>query len=282
MGKYQLANRPVDIYLKGEDMRNNIKRILMFLLIVTIGLFYFGNRFKQDKNKEVVNKIRKIEEKRIEDITSESTDEGDSSDNSEIQEMVEIKRNKINEINALKRINPDVIGIIDIPNTQIYYPILQTSNNDYYLNHNINNEYDKNGAIYLDYENDYKTSDNLVLYGHNMQNGNMFSDLIRYNEYDYLQNNRDIYLYFEDQEYHYKIISGMFLDLSNNNDFYFNQILDFDKEYNAIDYLEDIEIRTDNYIDEDIKEDSKLLTLSTCTFETSDARLLVVAVLDEK
>ena len=44
----------------------------------------------------------------------------------------------------------------------------------------------------------------------------------------------------------------------------------------------DIEIRTDNYIDEDIKEDSKLLTLSTCTFETSDARLLVVAVLDEK
>lgn len=263
-------------------MGKNIRKILFFFLIILSGLFFYKNEYKQDANKEITKKIRKIEEKKIAETSAKADEAIEKAVDENTEEVKEVKPSKINEIKSLKEINPDVVGIIEIPNTEIYYPILQSSDNEYYLNHNINNEYDKNGAILLDYENDYKSSDNLVLYGHNMQNGNMFSDLVKYNDKDYLEENRDIYLYFEDRDYHYKIMSGMFLDLSNNdNDFNFNETLDFDNSYTASDYVENIQNRTNNFVSEDLKEDSKFLTLSTCTFETSNARLLVVAVLDD-
>ena len=74
--------------------------------------------------------------------------------------------------------NDDLIGWISIPGTRIDYPVMQTADNEYYLDHNINQEEDKNGTLFLDSACDVVTpSTNFIIYGHNMRSGNMFGNL---------------------------------------------------------------------------------------------------------
>lgn len=82
------------------------------------------------------------------------------------------------DLNSLKKINKDTVGWIILADTEINYPIVQTDNNDKYLNTTFEGKTNKAGAIYLDMNSniDDKMS-NLIIYGHNMKNGTMFRHL---------------------------------------------------------------------------------------------------------
>jgi len=82
------------------------------------------------------------------------------------------------DFEKLKEINPQAVGWIRIPQTNISYPIVQAEDNAFYLKHNIHKAYSSSGTIFLDYKNhtDF-TDNNTVIYGHNMKNGTMFSEL---------------------------------------------------------------------------------------------------------
>ena len=76
---------------------------------------------------------------------------------------------------ALYNKNKRLIGWLKIDDTLIDYPVMQTSNNEYYLEYNFNQEYDKNGSIFIDASCDIvNRNTNLILYGHNMKSGKMF------------------------------------------------------------------------------------------------------------
>jgi len=82
------------------------------------------------------------------------------------------------DIDKLIQENNDVIGFIEIPNTSISYPILQSTDNSYYLDKDITKNYNINGSIFMDFKNSTDFSDdNTVIFGHNMHNGNMFNPL---------------------------------------------------------------------------------------------------------
>ena len=71
------------------------------------------------------------------------------------------------EYETLYNKNKRLIGWIKIDDTIIDYPVMQTVNNEYYLNHNFNQEEDKNGCIFMDYQCDAVNGcDNIILYGH--------------------------------------------------------------------------------------------------------------------
>ncbi|MBQ6476801.1 MAG: class B sortase [Clostridia bacterium] len=75
-------------------------------------------------------------------------------------------------------VNDDFIGWIDVPGTNIHYPVVHGTDNDYYLRHTFKKEYSDYGAIFMDVENSADFSDdNSVLYGHNMRSGAMFHDV---------------------------------------------------------------------------------------------------------
>ncbi|MCF0232420.1 MAG: class B sortase [Enterococcus sp.] len=80
---------------------------------------------------------------------------------------------------ALRKINPDVVGWVLVPNTPINYPIVQTDNNDTYLYKSFGGEVGNlvtYGSVFLDYKNSPNFTDEMnTLYGHNMNNGSMFS-----------------------------------------------------------------------------------------------------------
>ena len=108
--------------------------------------------------------------------------------------------NEIDETNAIKETeyvsaidfavldsqNPDVVAWIQIPGTQINYPVVQGKDNDYYLHRDLNGQKSTAGTIFLDYADqaDFSSLHN-VLYGHHMKNGSMFKDISRYKDQGY-------------------------------------------------------------------------------------------------
>lgn len=91
------------------------------------------------------------------------------------------------ELKALQKLNKDMAGWLTIADTEIDYPILQSTDNDYYLHHNYKNEKARAGSIFKDYRNTNEFLDkNTIIYGHNMKDGSMFADLRKYLDKDFL------------------------------------------------------------------------------------------------
>lgn len=184
------------------------------------------------------------------------------------------------EYQTLYQKNKKLIGWLTIDGTNIDYPVMQTANNEYYLDHNFNQEYDKNGSIFLDAECDVvHRNTNLIVYGHHMKSGKMFGNLNSYSSREYCEKHstirfdtiyeRGLYqvmyvfrsrIYNEDEVVfkYYK-----FLDAASETEFESNM-----KEMAALS-LYDTGV-TASFGDE-------LLTLSTCDSSETDGRFVVVA-----
>lgn len=99
--------------------------------------------------------------------------------------------NDENSYQRLKEINPDIIGWLEVYGTHIDYPVLQTDNNDKYLDETVNGEYSTAGSIFLDCRNSKDFSDfNSIIYGHHMSEGKMFGDLDKFAERDFFDTHR--------------------------------------------------------------------------------------------
>ena len=99
------------------------------------------------------------------------------------------------DFETLRENGPDIIGWLSLPDTVLNYPVTQTDNNEYYLNHLYDGTYNKVGCLFADYENRADFSDrNTIIYGHNMRDGSMFALLNRYDEQSYFDTHRQMYL----------------------------------------------------------------------------------------
>ena len=92
------------------------------------------------------------------------------------------------DLAALQQQNPDTVGWIELPGTDISYPIMQGASNETYLRHTFNKEYLISGSIFMDFRNNKDYSDfNTIIFGHNMRDGTMFSQLGSYLNDDFLR-----------------------------------------------------------------------------------------------
>ncbi len=197
-------------------------------------------------------------------------------------------------VESLLAINPDVVGWISIPGTDISYPVLQRRGNDdgneYYLKRNIYLEDAHAGSIFMDYRNDFDyvidgkkqlaNSGNLIIYGHNMHDYTMFGSLKHYiNDANYYSAHPIVELNSNYRKYKYKIFAMIIVDIDDQTDTrfdYWNK-LEFADERDFYDYVNEIKRRTIRLNDVDVKYGDELLTLSTCNSTFSDGRLVVFA-----
>ena len=101
-------------------------------------------------------------------------------------EEEEVELEVLEEYQTLYNKNKKLIGWLKIDDTIIDYPVMQTVNNEYYLDHNFNQEYDKNGSLFLDKDCDVvRRNTNLIIYGHHMKSGKMFGNLNSYSNEEY-------------------------------------------------------------------------------------------------
>ena len=99
------------------------------------------------------------------------------------------------DFDTLKKINQDIVGYIEVKNTNVSYPIVKSSDNSYYLNHSYDKEKNNVGSIFLDYRNDLENlSRNNIIYGHGRLDKSMFGSLNNLLEKDWLSNKDNYYI----------------------------------------------------------------------------------------
>ena len=174
--------------------------------------------------------------------------------------------------------NIDYRGWIKIDNTNINYPILQGQDNEEYLYKDLNNEYIVSCSIFMNYLNNGFDDQNTVLFGHNMKNGTMFANLKKYKEEDFFYNNNDIEIELSNGQYlKYKVFSVYITDINDN---YTKTSFEDKDEYKE--FLERIKNKSIYKSDISVNENDKIITLSTCSYEFDDARLVVTGKLIDK
>ena len=111
---------------------------------------------------------------------------------------------------ALRAINPHTVGWIIVPGTAINYPIVQGPDNDYYLYHLFDSSSSGTGAIFADYEGSPTLAGpHNVIYGHNMFDGSMFSDIYKYTNQEYFDGHRKLFLCTPERNFELKTIATL-------------------------------------------------------------------------
>jgi len=189
-----------------------------------------------------------------------------------IQELLSI------DLDALKEENEDVIGWIHIPDTEINYPLLHWTDNEFYLTHTWTQASNPSGAIFMDCQNDPDFSGfNTIIYGHNMNNGQMFAPLHQYRRPDYRESHPYVYIVNEDGVLRYDVFASQ---LVKTDSIIYGLGIESDQSKEIF-----IRFATDYAIYEtEIKPsvDDRILTLSTCTGGSHARRCVVLCVLNEE
>lgn len=185
------------------------------------------------------------------------------------------------DFEKLQKENPDIYAWITIPDTEIDYPVLQSESDDtYYLNHTVEKKKGLPGSIYSESQNRKDFSDpNTVLYGHNMKNGSMFAGLHKFSDEDYMTEHQKVIIYTPEHILTYKVFAAVVYDNRHIlNCFDYSEISGKEEFLQS---LKDSRNLSNVYIDTNIDEGDRLLTLSTCNSNT-EQRFIVEAVLTDE
>ena len=182
------------------------------------------------------------------------------------------------DFDALKSINPDIVGWIYSEGTGINYPIVQAEDNSYYLKHLFDGEINSAGCIFLDCRNSGDFSDlHSVIYGHHMNSGAMFSSLLEYKEQSYYEVHPQFLLMTPEKNYVIEIFAGY---VANVKDPAWE--VAFSSEEEKAGWIE--ESIDKSWIQTGITPaaSDQIVTLSTCSYEFSNARFVLLGILEEQ
>ena len=290
----KINNIKFKIYYSEEYLENNLFNqvhinaiklcvfITLLFLSISIGSIFYSNYISSKKVEDIKNEINstisqyKEENKKIENEEVKTNE--NELDNDENKEIETNKKEVINkELESLKTINKDTVGWLKVNNTNIDYPVLQHSDNDYYLSHNFKNIKDKAGWIYLDYRADsINLSDNNIIFGHNMYySGVMFGTLYKAKSSSWYTNPENQIIEFNTlyDNMKWKIFSIYVIDKTNDY-----LIANFSTAEKFQEFLTLITNRSKYEFNTPVSTDDKILTLSTCS-NNGTKRLVIHAVL---
>ncbi|MCD7752272.1 MAG: class B sortase [Lachnospiraceae bacterium] len=183
------------------------------------------------------------------------------------------------DFDYLSSINDDVIGWIQIPGTAVNYPIVQGTDNEFYLTHLYTGETNSSGAIFLDAGTTLGLEDrNAIIFGHNMKNGSMFATLNNYASSGYYSLHPYIVVTdLSGTRYIYDIFAVYYLDSESevSSSVYLHG---FGADENFASYLETVQGMSIYSTGVHVSEDDYIITLSTCKSSSSTVRTIVQAV----
>lgn len=257
---------------EGKKANRGFDRLLLFagsaflVVFLATGYFllqYYGDYREQKEIDDTVAGLRQVPEgsgqggRRIVD------------GNGEWQEIYE--RNAI----RLKEMNPDYIAWITVPDTEIYYPVVQRDNS-YYLNHDFMQQSNSHGAIFMD-EGCNQDDGFILLHGHHMRDGTMFGGLKKYKRAKFRQEHEVIYLDWGNGDEAYRVFATALIDLTAEDYFHYNELPGADGA--AKEYLRELK-RNSFWYDSSVEIDGQVVLLSTCEYGTEQQRLVIGAVLE--
>ena len=261
---------------KGDTKGVVIRKIAVLLAIaVFIGaLIYVVNFFivGPAQNNAINDDIREIAYSN--DNTSPTTPDG--------------KPKQEQDWAALKKINKEIVGWIRLDDSRIDYPVMfhkgDDQNGQYYLNHTYKHEWSEYGTVFIDYRSTESTkSKNVILHGHNMVDGSMFHELMNYSDrfegdLDYYRDHSVFTFNTPDGDAKWKVISVFKTSTLYAHGEFFNYMQgDFTSDAEFMNFVYNVRIRSMFNVPVTVNENDQLLTLSTCSYEYTNFRTVVVA-----
>lgn len=197
-------------------------------------------------------------------------------------QVVNADPNILPKYKTLYEKNKNLIGWIKIADTDIDYPVMQSvnGNGEFYLNHDYDGNEDRNGTLFMDDHCNAKLpSDNLIIYGHNMKSGRMFGQLTAYKSKDFYEKHKKISFdtIYRAGTYEVMYVFNTHIYSEAEITFKYYQFIEpnseeeFDSAMNA---MADMSIY-DTGVTAEFGDD--LITLSTCDYDESEGRFVVVA-----
>ena len=227
--------------------RNKPVLIIFCLLLsaaaVLAGANIYSELKERQKEKEDFAAVAEIAELPMTEAPAESVTDAETEPSAEPTEQPAAEHN----IQALIAENADCIGWLSIDGTNISYPIMHTpSDPQKYLRRNFYGKYSQSGVPFLDSRCNLQNT-NLIIYGHNMRNGTMFSNLKKYVDRDFLNAHRTVKFETADGIRYFTVTKVLRTDI------------------------------TDAWYDRITADDGRHLILSTCYGSGKDGRLLIIA-----
>lgn len=228
-------------------MRTRNKPALIFFCLllsaaaVLSGINIYSELRQQQNEKEDFKTIAEIAELPMTEAPAESVTDTETSAEPTEQSVAE------HNIQALIAENADCIGWLSIDGTNISYPVMHTPEEPQkYLRRSFYGQHSQSGVPFLDGRCDIQST-NLIIYGHNMRNGTMFSDLKKYVDRTFLNAHRTVRLETADGVFMFTVTE---VRKTNTADPWYNRTT---------------------------CEDGRRLILSTCHGSVKDGRLLIIA-----
>lgn len=221
-----------------------------------------------------INEIAVQEEEQAKDNTIRQEEEAKQIKGKE-------KKERMLKVKKLQEINTDIVGWIQIEGTNINYPVLQGEDNEYYLNHNYKKQKTEKGSIFLDKSYNWDIeSNNLIIYGHNLVNGQMFKDLLKYSKEEFFEQHKTIRFTTAEADKEYEIISVFKSKVYNKTEKNVFRYYDFinsksEKEYNN--FVKKAKEASLYDTENTAEYGDNLITLITCAYHIDDGRFVVIA-----
>ena len=175
------------------------------------------------------------------------------------------------DFEMLRQTNPDVVGWIKLSGTNIEYPVVQTTNNSFYMTHSFDKTYNSAGWVFVDYKNKLDGKDqNIVIYAHNRKNGDMFGTLKNVLTPEWLDNQDNFIIPFitEKEKAEYEVFSVYKIE---EEEYYITTSFATDTEYQK--FIDTIKARSVRNFGVEVSTSDQILTLSSCA---SDNRFRIV------
>lgn len=251
---------------RNESRRIRLLRVLSIaILLAAVAGFgtYIYQQYQNDLAEAEYAKMRQKQEKK-------EDGDGDS------------KASPLHDFASLQAQNADVYGWINVPNTIVDYPVLQSDTDNYYLDHDMNHAETIAGSIYSNKCNSKDMTDGItILYGHDMRADTMFGSLHLFNEAQFFEQNQFMTMETTEGLYTYQIF-GVY----NYGDPYIPSLFDINSKEGVQAFLNSLvqcaeEGSSVTHVREgvEVTAEDKLLVLSTCIGSQSDRRFLVVGKL---
>lgn len=238
-----------------------IATILLSTVFISIGKIILwqldNNKSKGIKDEvDTIAEVDEIEDNENTELINEPTDQ-----NSDYWYYISFPLINV-DFSELKKKNSDTVAWINVNNTNINYPIVQTSDNDFYLDHSYDKSYNEAGWVFLDYRNDSSFSDkNTIIYAHSRLDKTMFGSLSKTLKPEWYENkdNHIIRISNEKENSLWQIFSVYVIETES---YYITTNFNSDEEY--LTFLETMKSRSRYDFDTNLSASDRIITLSTC------------------
>ena len=235
--------------------------IFLSMIFISIGEIILWKIDSNNTNKQTkeINKYANVEE--INDSDNTELVNAPENENSDYWYYIKFPLINVN-FDELKKKNNETVAWINVNNTNINYPIVQTNNNDFYLNHSYDKKYNEAGGVFLDYRNNKNFTDqNTVIYAHSRLDKTMFGSLSKTLHESWYQN-KDNHIIRISNEYENSLWQIFSIYIIETESYYITTGFNSGNQYQK--FLDTLVSRSKYDFNTKLDTNDRIITLSTC------------------